>query len=1100
MNVLLISQCNKRALTETRRILDQFAERRGDRTWQTPITWDGLTTLRKLLKKTARKNTAVACHWIRGKDHSELMWIVGNASQFNAEGAVPTNTTGRNILRNEDENSWHTMDALSLMAGIAGLFHDFGKANILFQDKLNPRKKTPKSEPLRHEWISLRLFMAFVGDLNDEQWLDKLHKASPDMETDLLVKLVKDIGTRPKNPFRGWKERPLALSLAWLIVSHHRLPVFPGERAGNSPPMTEMSEWLTYDFNAGWNSPQLYNEEWQSADWKKLWTFPVGTPLQSHTWCKKAQSLGKKALQAYNLKNFIGLDDLFTSHLARMVLMLADHSYSASEPTIQWQDKRYKAFANTDRETRTLKQKLDEHNIGVGHHAYLLAKKLPQIKQQLPCITRLKTLKKRATIDRFRWQDKAWDLARSLAHQTESQGFFGVNLASTGCGKTFANARIIYGLSNERQGCRFNVALGLRTMTLQTGDALAEKLGLGSEDLAVMIGSQAVKDLYQQGKSPDEVVDDQFSFSQAGSESAQALLDEELHVRYEGSLDDSYLGGWLKRTPQLHQLVSAPVLVSTIDYLIPATEGSRGGRQIAPMLRLMTSDLVLDEPDDFDLNDLPALCRLVHWAGLLGSRVLLSSATLPPSLVEALFNAYQAGRHQFNQARGSALQSEQVMCAWFDEFGVASHSVTNTQDFAQQHHTFVSTRVQKLCDEMRKKVPLRRGELLSVNAESKEAPAVAEAMAQTFHTALVNLHKQHCQDGKGEAAGKKISFGIIRMANIKSLVAVARHLLSLPLPEDHHLHFCVYHSQYPLLMRSRIEAVLDRALNRNDEELLWQQSEMVNLLKGAEETQHIFVVFGSPVIEVGRDLDFDWAIAEPSSMRSLIQLAGRVQRHRQNSPESSNILILDKNFKALEGQPLAYRHPGFESDKFPLKTHSLASALTPEQYQYISAIPRLLPRKNLDPEHNLVDLEHAHLDARLFGAGKIEDYAAHWWQHQPSWCYELQRHTPFRKSTPDELLMLYQEDEQDGLRFLQWLDDGELISQNHRFARSELPLADRVSPWINTEPEELISVLAEQLDEPVDRICKRFMQIRLRADECWSYHPLLGVYMPLKAD
>ncbi|GAA0234702.1 hypothetical protein GCM10009125_24560 [Castellaniella daejeonensis] len=42
MNVLLVSQCSKRALTETRRILDQFAERRGDRTWQTAITRAGL--------------------------------------------------------------------------------------------------------------------------------------------------------------------------------------------------------------------------------------------------------------------------------------------------------------------------------------------------------------------------------------------------------------------------------------------------------------------------------------------------------------------------------------------------------------------------------------------------------------------------------------------------------------------------------------------------------------------------------------------------------------------------------------------------------------------------------------------------------------------------------------------------------------------------------------------------------------------------------------------------------------------------------------------------------------------------------------------------
>ena len=52
MNVLLISQCDKRALTETRRILDQFGERRGERTWQTPITQAGLDTLRQLLQSS----------------------------------------------------------------------------------------------------------------------------------------------------------------------------------------------------------------------------------------------------------------------------------------------------------------------------------------------------------------------------------------------------------------------------------------------------------------------------------------------------------------------------------------------------------------------------------------------------------------------------------------------------------------------------------------------------------------------------------------------------------------------------------------------------------------------------------------------------------------------------------------------------------------------------------------------------------------------------------------------------------------------------------------------------------------------------------------
>ena len=100
---MLISQCTKGALTETRRILDQFAERRGDRTWQTSITLQGLSTLRSMLAKTARKNTAVACHWIRGKDHSELIWVIGDARQFNTHGATPTNTTERDVLRVQDE-------------------------------------------------------------------------------------------------------------------------------------------------------------------------------------------------------------------------------------------------------------------------------------------------------------------------------------------------------------------------------------------------------------------------------------------------------------------------------------------------------------------------------------------------------------------------------------------------------------------------------------------------------------------------------------------------------------------------------------------------------------------------------------------------------------------------------------------------------------------------------------------------------------------------------------------------------------------------------------------------------------------------------------
>ena len=93
MIVTFVSQCEKKALPRTRRVLDAFANRIGDNAWQTVITEDGLLAVKKLLRKTASKSTAVSCHWIRGRRRSELLWIVGNRNKFNSEGIVPVNRT-----------------------------------------------------------------------------------------------------------------------------------------------------------------------------------------------------------------------------------------------------------------------------------------------------------------------------------------------------------------------------------------------------------------------------------------------------------------------------------------------------------------------------------------------------------------------------------------------------------------------------------------------------------------------------------------------------------------------------------------------------------------------------------------------------------------------------------------------------------------------------------------------------------------------------------------------------------------------------------------------------------------------------------------------
>ncbi|MGB0734179.1 MAG: type I-F CRISPR-associated helicase Cas3, partial [Pontibacterium sp.] len=428
---------------------------------------------------------------------------------------------------------------------------------------------------------------------------------------------------------------------------------------------------------AKWNSPQSA-KEWTNKKINAVWSFKKGTPLLSKTWQERASRVAQHALKRPQFLITDWLNQPFTLHLARLSLMLGDHYYSGQNRVGQktaWHDKKWgntqknTVYANTWRERGSkhngkYNQTLDDHLIGVYRNSHQIARTLSSLKSAQPVITRHPILKKRTADKNFAWQNKAYELAVSVRDKAQAHGFFGVNVASTGKGKTFANARIMYGFADERKGCRFSVALGLRTLTLQTGKAYQEMLRLEDDELAVMIGSSAVKALFDatskeqqelEAKKQREDENRLPSIARAGSESADDFIDQDNYVTYEGAMGDGPLTKWLEKSPKAQKLLSAPVLVSTIDHLMPATEGSRGGKQITPMLRLLTSDLVIDEPDDFGLDDLPALCRLVNWAGMLGSKVLLSSATLPPDLINALFDAYLAGRKHYEKAVGDNL-------------------------------------------------------------------------------------------------------------------------------------------------------------------------------------------------------------------------------------------------------------------------------------------------------------------------------------------------------------------------------------------------------------------------------------------------------------
>ena len=1133
MNILLVSECDKRALTETRRILDQFAERRGERTWQTPITRDGLDTLRKLLRKTARKNTAVACHWIRGRDHSELLWIVGNAGRFNAEGAVPTNTTTRNVLRSEDENDWHTAQDIRLLAQLGALLHDLGKASVAFQERLRGDRR--ERNLYRHEWVSLRLFLAFVGDDNDEGWLKRLASGEGNLEADWVAERRYlrdgvDAGIE-RYPFRELTSRaPLAAAVAWLIVSHHRLPVKPAfyddgqqawlgkkakgfQRAWVETPLAEVA----HDWNeiAPHCSPNEAKPYWQLAG---------ELPVVHSAWQSQARRVAKALLELQARRGSDWLGNPYVMHLARLSLMLADHHYSSlkvdgnDDPVIE--RKRFvqpnqTIFANTRKDKRgntQRNQSLLEHLIGVGYNASLVAHALPNFERHLPRLAHHRGLRKRSSNPRFAWQDKAFDAATSLREAAAEHGAFIVNMASTGTGKTLANARILYALAKPEIGLRMSYALGLRTLTLQTGRSYRRDLGLGDDELAVLVGGSANRALFEYYETQAEA---------SGSASVQDLLEEDSHVVFEGAEADHPLLSRAHADADIRRLLSAPVLTCTVDHLAPATESLRAGRQIAPMLRLMSSDLVLDEVDDYDLDDLPALTRLVHWAGLLGSRVLLSSATLPPALVEGLFMAYRAGRRHYRANRGAVHVAADaalgVPCLWVDEFGKPqAETCHDDEGFSAAHARFVERRVGKL----KQADPLRIAELLPVPIAARQPEArIHAAFAGLLRAACLRLHDAHA--GIDPVSGKRVSFGIARMANIHPIVEVARALVAGDMPADTRLHLCVYHSRFPLLQRSAIEAMLDTTFNRRDADGVWKLPEIRAAIDDHPEQNHLFVVLASPVCEVGRDWDADWAVAEPSSMRSLIQLAGRVQRHRCQPPQSPNVLVFDTNLKGIQqgnGREAVFIKPGFEKasatdNRFLLASHSLNVLLSEDEYRHLSAVPRIQPRASLEPRKRWVDLEHARLRAELLpdatatassgSTRKPRLQATACWQHpQAMLTGLLAQQQPFREDNLETttLVWLPGEEDEDTLKAhrVEELRNGKrgqklYLSASDRLRDGSVEPAAGISRWGDFDLMELLQDQAEAQELSLRQAAEKFTTVEVReSGQGWHWYPWFG--------
>nr|ESK35631.1 CRISPR-associated helicase cas3, subtype I-f/ypest [Acinetobacter gyllenbergii NIPH 230] len=1103
MIVTFISQCEKKAIARTRRVLDAFADRIGDNVWQTVITEDGLLAVKKLLRKTVTKNTAVSCHWIRGRRRSELMWIVGNRNKFNEQGIVPVNTTKKSLSQNKWENDWHYLPLIKALVAVSALLHDWGKATVLFQKKLLDKNNQFRGDPLRHEWISCLLLNALVqssGNIeSDEAWLNLFINQSWDeaLLQQMIVKESDQSKVLAQLP-------PFAQLVAWLIISHHRLPNLKEDKDSKRyavEPANSIAE-LFECIEANWGYQNKFEEKDYQQRLKLCFQFEQGLLSQSVEWTKEIKKWSLRLLQEAQASEQIFIDGSWRVilHHARLCLMLGDHYYSSCEADKAWKTN-LSLVANTDPKTKQAKQYLDEHLVRVSDNAMRVAQSLSRLADKMESAYDIQKLKKKSPSG-FEWQDQAAKGIQQFIQKNEGvekQGWFIVNMASTGKGKTIANAKIMQALSKDGESLRYILALGLRTLTLQTGDSYRHDIGLSNDELAVLIGSKAVQELHHQNTRNDQ--QDELNIEEIGSESLELLLENELD--YDTMPQADFLNALFPKNQEqrIQAFLYKPVLTCTIDHIMAATETKRGGKYILPSLRLSSSDLVIDEVDDFNAQDLVAIARLVHLAGMLGRKVMISSATIPPALAEGFFNAYQQGWALYSAFK--KLKNKNLVSMWVDEFKTKIQTIdSNTpkeliQQYQNTHDQFVDLRTAALVQQVvkHKAYIVDCADLVAVKEVQRLDQSLQSQYFERIQQNAEQLHlSHHSIDLK---TGKKVSFGVVRVANIPPCVALTQYLLNAEWSQGIAPRVMAYHSRQVLLLRSEQERHLDQVLKRKEkagEQATAFSNDVIRQHLDSIEDEHvIFILVATPVEEVGRDHDFDWAIVEPSSYRSIIQLAGRVLRHRklEQNIDKPNIALMQYNLKGLRKAKVAFEKPGFElnNDKFQLHTKDLKELLDISDVSFnINAIPRIKTNRPLQARQRLADLEHAVMADVLTSYDKVGAKPLNSWLTQKWFLTALpQKFIQFRQSSPNINIFVVWKDHK--LLLCEKNDFGHYIDRSGFYNIHYLQLnnLEQKRLWLNRNYYDILCRLTldhlsendEDIEAKIERLSERYGEIML---------------------
>lgn len=837
MHIFVISACEKRAWPKTRKVLDSYARRVGERAWSTPITLEGLGEMQALLKSQATRQTAIACYQNEGIQRMRLLWTIGSKSAFGDDGYMPV---AYRHVSTRPVPAW--LSDVSLLAQSGGYAHDVGKSGDDFQTMLDDAIRHAahiRREPVRHEWISYRLFQ--------EVRQSGIERAWDALSSETKIKACTLQG--------GLKNRED--SVDYLVISHHKLlgksddpalTIAGHLREENPIPVAGLKPRAKL-------SPEIFNKAIRQLN-------RVNTQYPQEAWQLLAT-------------------------LARASLILADHYVSSINYQETFGAAKADLYANTKKNEQNLSrfdQPLEWHLNTVGEKAADIARHMALTEYDSLSQQTIDRIMEPSSHSRFKWQDEAVEFIRQRNPDNNRPGLI-LNTAGTGAGKTRGNAKLCCALSAH---VRFVVALNLRSLTLQTGDSMKHDLGIMDSEMAVVIGDKVTEKLHRNMQD---------AFSIDGED------DSEIDV----VATEQELPNWLKPLAthgKSTALIMPPVLVSTIDFLISASEPGRQGHHALALIRMINSDLILDELDSYEPKALIAVLRLIQLSAMLGRNVICSSATLSVPLCVAVKDAYESG-WRMHQALNPEARSPLIAMIDDIQEPVEYLGAQNFDEWVKQRHS-------SLIKRLAKKPIYRMPRILPVPKKEE---------ASYINTIIRGVEVMH-EDHKWQMPnGNSLSFGLIRIANIGNAMKVARALSQHYQAKGQPIKIACYHANDLRIQRFMKEKALDEILKRTSG---WEKRIANNPLINECFTEGVtsipFIVIATPVEEVGRDHDFDWGIIEPSSAQSIVQTCGRINRHRLRPVDKPNILILDCNFNALRAgdekglkKKAVFTRPGLET-------------------------------------------------------------------------------------------------------------------------------------------------------------------------------------------